>query len=42
MEAAFEQYLRGTNGKRIVSTNADGKITGEYYEKAPSPAIPWS
>lgn len=37
VEAAFEQYLRGTNGKRIVSTNADGKITGEYYEKAPQP-----
>ena len=37
VEAAFEQYLRGTDGKRIVSTNADGKITGEYYEKAPQP-----
>ena len=37
VESAFEQYLRGTNGKRIVSTNADGKITGEYYEKAPQP-----
>lgn len=37
VEAAFEQYLRGTDGKRIVSTNSDGKITGEYYEKAPQP-----
>ena len=37
VEAAFEQYLKGTDGKRIVSTNADGKITGEYYEKAPQP-----
>ncbi len=37
VEAAFEQYLRGTDGKRIVSTNANGKITGEYYEKAPQP-----
>ena len=37
VEAAFEQYLRGTDGKRIVSTNAAGKITGEYYEKAPQP-----
>ena len=37
VEAAFAQYLKGTDGKRIVSTNADGKITGEYYEKAPQP-----
>ena len=37
VEAAFEQYLKGTDGKRIVSTNAAGKITGEYYEKAPQP-----
>ena len=37
VEAAFEQYLKGTDGKRIVSTNADGKITGEYYEKPPQP-----
>ena len=37
VEAAFEQHLKGTDGKRIVSTNAAGKITGEYYEKAPQP-----
>ena len=37
VEAAFEEYLRGRDGVRIVSTNADGKITGEYYEKAPQP-----
>ena len=37
VELAFEAYLRGTDGKRIVSTNADGKITGEYYEKEPQP-----
>ena len=37
VEAAFEQYLRGEDGVRIVSTNANGKITGEYYEKAPQP-----
>ena len=37
VELAFEAYLKGTDGKRIVSTNADGKITGEYYEKEPQP-----
>lgn len=37
VELAFEDYLRGTDGRRIVSTNADGKITGEYYEKEPEP-----
>ena len=37
VEAAFEDYLHGTNGKRIVSTNADGKITGEYYSVEPVP-----
>ena len=38
MEAAFEQYLRGTDGKRVISTNSDGKITGEYYEVEPEPS----
>ena len=37
VEAAFEEYLRGRDGVRIVSTNADGKITGEYYSKEPEP-----
>ena len=37
VEAAFEQYLRGTDGKRVISTNSDGKITGEYYEVEPEP-----
>ena len=37
VELAFEEYLKGTDGKRIGSTNADGKITGEYYEKEPQP-----
>lgn len=36
-ESAFEQYLRGTDGRRIVSTNSDGKITSELYSKAPQP-----
>ena len=37
VEAAFEEYLRGADGLRIVSTNSDGKITGEYYYKEPRP-----
>ncbi len=36
-EAAFEDYLRGAEGRRVVSVNEDGKITGEYYSKAPQP-----
>ena len=34
-EAAFEKYLRGTDGKRVTSVNSDGKITGEYYKVEP-------
>ena len=37
VEAAFEDYLRGTDGRRVVSTNADGKITGVYYSTQPQP-----
>ena len=37
VEAAFEQYLRGTDGRRVVSVNSDGKITGEYYSTDPQP-----
>ena len=37
VEAAFEKYLKGTDGKRVVSTNNEGKITGEYYEVEPKP-----
>ena len=34
-EAAFEEYLRGSDGKRVTSVNSDGKITGEYYKVEP-------
>lgn len=34
-EAAFEDYLQGTDGKRMISVNSDGKITGEYYSVEP-------
>lgn len=36
-EFAFEAYLHGTNGRRIVSTNSEGKITSELYAKEPQP-----
>ena len=37
VEYAFEEYLRGIDGQRIVSTNADGKITSELYTVEPKP-----
>lgn len=37
VEAAFEEYLRGTDGRRVVSVNDDGKVTGEYYNTDPQP-----
>ena len=37
VELAFEEYLKGTDGRRVVSTNAEGKITGEYYSEEPEP-----
>jgi len=36
-EAAFEPYLKGTDGKQVYSTNNDGKITEQYYTKEPQP-----
>ena len=37
VEAAFEQYLHGQDGRRILSVTEDGKITGEYYTREPKP-----
>ena len=37
VESAFESYLRGTDGRRVISTNSEGKITGEYYSQEPRP-----
>ena len=37
VEAAFEDYLRGIDGRRVVSTNTDGKITGVYYTTESQP-----
>lgn len=36
-EAAFEYYLRGWDGKRLITTNEDGKITSELYSIEPQP-----
>ena len=36
-EAAFEEYLHGTNGKRISNTNDEGKVTSELYTQEPQP-----
>ena len=45
LERAFEEYLRGTEGERIIETNASGKIVSESWvldpetgeELAPNP-----
>lgn len=37
VELAFEDYLHGTDGTRIVSTNSEGKITSELYAVEPKP-----
>ena len=36
-EAAFEQYLKGKDGRRIISTDSQGRITGEFYSVDPQP-----
>lgn len=37
VEEAFEQYLHGVNGVKLVTTDKGGKITGELYAKEPQP-----
>lgn len=37
VEKAFESYLRGTDGRRIITTDETGKITGELYTREPQP-----
>ncbi|MBQ1242575.1 MAG: penicillin-binding protein A [Oscillospiraceae bacterium] len=37
VELVFEDYLRGKDGKRIVTRNTEGKITGELYSVEPEP-----
>ena len=37
VELAFESYLRGEDGTRLITTNQDGKITSELYSIEPQP-----
>ena len=37
VEKAFEEYLRGTDGRRLITTDEDGKLTGELYTQEPQP-----
>ncbi len=34
-EYAFEQYLRGIDGLKVLEFDADGNLVDEYYEKSP-------
>lgn len=37
VEKAFEEYLHGKDGKRLITTDENGKITGELYTRKPQP-----
>jgi len=37
VEAAFEPYLKGKDGRRIISTDSEGRVTGEFYSVDPQP-----
>lgn len=37
VEKAFESYLRGTDGRRLITTDETGEITGELYTREPQP-----
>ncbi len=37
VEEAYESYLHGTNGVKLVTTDKNGKVTGELYAKEPQP-----
>ena len=37
VEKAFEPYLRGRDGKRLITTDENGKLTGELYTREPRP-----
>lgn len=37
VELAFEQYLHGTDGKRVITLNDAGKVTNELYSVEPKP-----
>ena len=35
MEAAFEQYLHGTDGQKVVTVTSDGTVVDEYWQVEP-------
>ncbi len=35
LEQAFETYLHGTSGTRVLETNTEGKVVGEYWKTDP-------
>ena len=37
VEKAFEEHLHGKDGKRLITTDENGKITGELYTREPQP-----
>ena len=37
VELAFESYLRGTSGERIVERNTSGKVVSEAWQSEPEP-----
>ncbi len=37
VERAFEEYLHGTNGTKLITTSSEGHITGELYMNEPKP-----
>lgn len=37
VEKAFESYLRGMDGRRLITTDETDKITGELYTREPQP-----
>ena len=37
VEKAFESCLRGMDGRRLITTDETGKITGELYTREPQP-----
>ena len=37
VEKSFEEYLHGNDGKRLITTDENGKITGELYTREPQP-----
>ena len=37
VEKAFEEYLHGKDGKRLITIDENGKITGELYTREPQP-----